>query len=206
MQGSLWNFMGDRGAVQMRGFCETGLRTLTLTVVILLLNTQIASGHYNYIGSGQWSTASVDWASYAASIYDGPTSAAVTLWDRWTDLTVTQTAQGNEDIGTYSGGYGTGAPLAWTVICVASGCYSSAPINEQYLYAEVKYNSTIMSNLSWSEIEAVASHEFGHSFSLHHTDLAGGVHIMYVYVLDVYHNYGINYPTQHDIDGVNARY
>lgn len=186
-------------------------RVLALVAVLVIAITvsvgEPALAHYTYIGAGQWRHTNLTWCSYAASIYDGPTASAASSWSNTlARLRVSQlTTCGNEDIGTYSGDFGC-CFNALTVICVVSGgCYSSTPIDSDYSYVQIKYNSPYMSNMTDQRKQATSCHELGHSFSLFHTDLTVP-HIMYGDVGFVYTNYGIYSPTQHDLDGVNARY
>jgi hypothetical protein len=181
-------------------------RAVLLTVALMLVQTQPTSAHYQYNGAGQWRHTSLTWCSYAASIYDGPTASAASSWNAALRLRVNQVLCGPEDIGTYSGDYGCCFD-ARTVICVVTGgCFSAIPINSDYSYVQIQYNSPYMSNMTDQLKQAIACHELGHSFSLFHVPDTNPPHIMYGDAAYVYRTFGIYYPTIHDLDGVNARY
>lgn len=187
------------------------IRVITIVTVVALLvgeNTQRVAAHYNYTGTGTWGTSSLqyyDWTG-GASAYSGPTDGAALDWHGWTDLELTETAPDYEDIGVWAYNFGSANPVAKTVICDQFRCSSFPPFNYQFLYAEVDFNTQVMDGYSYYQKQAVASHEFGHTFSLHHVDDTNPPHIMYASPKYIYDTYGIYYSTAHDIDAVNARY
>lgn len=178
-------------------------------VLIAVWPAHPAEAHSDkYLGSGQWGSSIVDYYSYAVSTYTTAANNAAADWSVNTDLTVSAVPADREDIGVYAAYYG-GSWEGRTVICVASGCYSSPPfggLNEQYLYAQVQSNRTRVESWSANKKQALAAHEFGHAFSLAHVSLTDPPHIMYSSAGYVYDNWGIYNTQPHDRAAVNARY
>lgn len=184
-------------------------RAIAFALVLALnltLTAQPASADYGWLGSGKWPSASLKYHFYGSvSDYQSATSYAADEWSWASDLTVTSVPEGYENIGLGPGNWGATTWDARTIICTASQCYSFAPINETYNYAQIDFNTFRMDGKSWSAKTAIASHEFGHSFSLAHVTTCNPDHIMFVNADDPCNGSKFG-PQEHDIIAVNYIY
>lgn len=178
-----------------------------LAVLAMATTAQLAFADFTYNGTGWWGRSTVRYFSFAAGDYKTASVNAAADWDAKTDVVLQATAEGFEDIGFFTGAFGSTNFAARTVICTVSGtCYTSIPIDEMYNYAQIDYNTDVLNPESLFVKQGVGAHEIGHALSLFHVDTCSPPHIMYGGALRCVLNQGVNGPQQHDIDGINLRY
>lgn len=183
------------------------MRTLTVIAVTLLTlaQSQPARADSNYLGTGQWPSSSLDYYFYGSDFtYESPTQAAATDWNNMSDISLVATAQGAENIGVFTGAFGSTNFNGRAVICMGSqGC--GGPYNSTYTYVEVDFNTDTTGSWTWGKRRSLANHELGHAFSLDHVPTCDPDHIMYTPVTSSC-NVNAQTPQPHDIAAVNARY
>lgn len=87
--------MGSRRSVQR--FFVSAFAALTL---VLAGHPTQAMAHEAYLGSGYWQRVDLTYRDYTPTwdYYYAPTANAVSDWSGWTDVNISSTAPGYEDI------------------------------------------------------------------------------------------------------------